>query len=175
MTNVFSSSDVSCVQEINAESTVDETRAWLQANRFHTYVNLFTNYTGADMLRLARPDMVQILGPADGIRLHNALQSRAARPLLTLYVSLQSAQENSGMREYHAVFLEILNLSELKKKLAARCGLTPEQIMAVYRQGPTGIYVLVEDEMVMNLMEEQHFVIELMREEQSNRYRVILK
>ena len=61
------------------------------------------------------------------------MSPRAVRPLLTLYVSLQSAQENSGMREYHAVFLEILNLSELKKKLAARCGLTPEQIVAVYR------------------------------------------
>lgn len=31
---------------------------------------------GADLLRLTKQDMIQILGPADGIRLHNSLQAR---------------------------------------------------------------------------------------------------
>lgn len=31
---------------------------------------------GADLLKLTREDLVQICGPADGIRLYNALKSR---------------------------------------------------------------------------------------------------
>lgn len=58
---------------------------------------------------------------------------RAARPLLTMYVCLESAQQNSGMKEYYAMFLEALNLDELRKKLAVKCSLSVEQIVAVYR------------------------------------------
>ncbi|XP_032233782.1 transcription factor CP2 isoform X2 [Nematostella vectensis] len=119
--------------ELTSESSIEETRVWLQANRFHNYVSMFANYTGADLLRLTRQDVIQILGPADGIRLHNALQSRAARPLLTLYVSLESTQQVSGMKEYHAMFLEALTLHHLRKKLANKCSITEDQIVAVYR------------------------------------------
>lgn len=33
-------------------------------------------FVGADLLKLTREDLVQICGPADGIRLYNALKSR---------------------------------------------------------------------------------------------------
>lgn len=42
--------------------------------------------SGGDLLRLTRDDLIQICGLADGIRLNNALQSRAVRPRLTVYV-----------------------------------------------------------------------------------------
>ena len=58
---------------------------------------------------------------------------RAARPLLTMYICLESAQQNSGMKEYYAMFLDALSLGELRKKLALKCNLSMEQIVAVYR------------------------------------------
>ena len=58
---------------------------------------------------------------------------RAARPLLTMYICLESAQQNSGMKEYYATYLEALNLSELRKKLALKCNLSVEQVVAIYR------------------------------------------
>jgi len=165
---------ITCCTELTSESTVDETRAWLQNNRFQNYLSMFANYTGGDLLRLTKQDMIQILGPADGIRLHNSLQARAARPLLTMYICLDSAQQNSGMKEYYAMYLEALNLGELRKKLALKCNLSVEQIVAIYRQGPTGIYVLVDDEMVRNFVDEGHFIVQLVREE-DNTYQAILK
>ncbi|XP_078376231.1 transcription factor CP2-like isoform X2 [Oculina patagonica] len=158
---------------LTSESSVDETRLWLQNNRFQNYLIMFANYTGADLLRLTKQDMIQIMGPADGIRLHNSFQARAARPLLTMYICLESAQENSGMKEYYAMFLEALSIGELRKKLALKCNLSVEQIVAIYRQGPTGIYVLVDDEMVRNFVDEGHFIVQLVRED--NTYQVILK
>lgn len=165
---------ITCCTELTSESTVEETRVWLQNNRFQNYLPMFVNYTGADLLRLSKQDMIQILGPADGIRLHNSLQARAARPLLTVYICLDSSQQNSGMKEYHAMYLETLNLGELRKKLALKCNLGVEQVVAIYKQGPTGIYVLVDDEMVRNFMDEGHFIVQLVREK-DNTYQVILK
>lgn len=159
--------------ELTSQSTVNETRVWLQNNRFQNYTTMFANYTGADLLRLSKQDMVQILGPADGIRLHNSLQARAAHPLLTLYICMESAQQNSGMKEYYAMYLEALTLVELRKKLALKCSLSVEQIVGIYRQGPTGIYVLVDDEVVRNFVDEGHFIVQLVRGKDT--YQVILK
>ncbi|XP_027060557.1 upstream-binding protein 1-like, partial [Pocillopora damicornis] len=170
------SPSTTCGMGLTSDSSVDETRVWLQNNRFQNYLNMFANYTGGDLLRLTKQDMIQIMGPADGIRLHNALQARAVRPLLTMYICLESAQQNSGMKEYHAMFLEALSLSELRKKLALKCNLNAEQIVAIYtfRQGPTEIYVLVDDEMVRNFADEGHFIVQLVRED-DNTYQLILK
>lgn len=58
---------------------------------------------------------------------------RAAHPLLTLYICMDSAQQNSGMKEYYAMYLEALTLVELRKKLALKCSLSVEQIVGIYR------------------------------------------
>ncbi|XP_031558197.1 transcription factor CP2-like isoform X2 [Actinia tenebrosa] len=166
---------VSCTLELTSKSSVEETRAWLQENRFAHYLNMFTNFTGSDLLRLSRDDTIQLLGPADGIRLHNALQSRATRPLLTIYISLESTQQDSGMKEYHGVYLEALTVNHLTNKLAKKCSLADDQIVAIYRQGPTGIYILVDDQMIRNFGDEAHFVLQLLRERDGNTYRIILK
>lgn len=50
-----------------------------------------------------------------------------------MYICLDSAQQNSGMKEYYAMYLEALNLGELRKKLALKCNLSVEQLVAIYR------------------------------------------
>lgn len=57
-------------------SSAEETNSWLITNRFNTYVNTFANFSGADILRLSRDDLIQICGLADGIRLYNALHAK---------------------------------------------------------------------------------------------------
>ncbi len=76
---------------------VNETRQWLINNRFTSYTSLFSNFSGkrfdsiiiiivvitfflcsegSDFLRLSRKDLMDICGPADGIRMFNALHSQ---------------------------------------------------------------------------------------------------
>ncbi|XP_048338730.1 transcription factor CP2-like [Sphaerodactylus townsendi] len=57
-------------------TTPQEAQQWLLRNRFSTFSRLFTNFSGADLLKLTREDVIQICGPADGIRLFNALKGR---------------------------------------------------------------------------------------------------
>ncbi|CAG5116639.1 unnamed protein product, partial [Candidula unifasciata] len=52
-----------------------EVSQWLHYHRFSNYVRVFQNFSGADLLRLSRDDLIQICGLADGIRLDNALQA----------------------------------------------------------------------------------------------------
>uniref|UniRef100_A0A8C0KTR9 Transcription factor CP2 n=1 Tax=Canis lupus dingo TaxID=286419 RepID=A0A8C0KTR9_CANLU len=146
-------------------TTPQEAQQWLHRNRFSTFTRLFTNFSGADLLKLTRDDVIQICGPADGIRLFNALKGRMVRPRLTIYVCQESLQlreqqqqqqqqqqkhedgdSNGTFFVYHAIYLEELTAVELTEKIAQLFSISPRQISQIYKQGPTGIHVLISDE-----------------------------
>uniref|UniRef100_A0AAZ3PIY4 Upstream-binding protein 1 n=1 Tax=Oncorhynchus tshawytscha TaxID=74940 RepID=A0AAZ3PIY4_ONCTS len=144
-------------------ATIQETQMWLVKNRFNSYARLFSHFSGFDLLKLTRDDLVQICGAADGIRLFNTLKSRSVCPRLTLYVCQECEVEspllerrcNSQNRErsdtphlyvYHALYLEELTAAELIRKMACVCSVPLGHINQVYRQGPTGIHILLSDQ-----------------------------
>uniref|UniRef100_A0A674MQG3 Transcription factor CP2 n=1 Tax=Takifugu rubripes TaxID=31033 RepID=A0A674MQG3_TAKRU len=143
---------------------------------------------GADLLKLTREDVIQICGPADGIRLFNALKGRVVRPRLTIYVCQESQQtrEQQVKHEngdaaintffvYHAIYLEEPTAAELTEKLAQLFNISPIQISQIFKQGPTGIHVLVSDEMIQNFQDEVCFVLDTMKDDTNDGYHIILK
>ncbi|XP_063110819.1 alpha-globin transcription factor CP2 isoform X2 [Cavia porcellus] len=175
-------------------TTPQEAQQWLHRNRFSTFTRLFTNFSGADLLKLTRDDVIQICGPADGIRLFNALKGRMVRPRLTIYVCQESLQlreqqqqqqqqpqqkhedgeSNGTFFVYHAIYLEELTAVELTEKIAQLFSISPRQISQIYKQGPTGIHVLISDEMIQNFQEEACFILDTMKETNDS-YHIILK
>uniref|UniRef100_A0A3Q0STU4 Upstream-binding protein 1 n=1 Tax=Amphilophus citrinellus TaxID=61819 RepID=A0A3Q0STU4_AMPCI len=167
------------LQQLSPTASIQDTQKWLLKNRFSSYTRLFSNFSGSDLLKLTRDDLVQICGPADGIRLFNALKSRSVRPRLTVYVCKESPQESplqgpnaicdyyheseTGLvcfcAVYHALYLEELTAAELIRKMACVCSIPLGTINQVYRQGPTGIHILLSDQMVYNLPDESCFLI----------------
>ncbi|XP_027766704.1 transcription factor CP2-like, partial [Empidonax traillii] len=110
------------------------------------------------------------------------------RPRLTIYVCQESQQVRDPQHEpdegdggagtffvYHAVYLEELTAAELSEKLAQLFRVSAHQIQQIYKQGPTGIHVLVSDEMIQNFPDESCFVLDTMKAESSDSYHVILK
>uniref|UniRef100_A0A670HKF4 Transcription factor CP2 n=1 Tax=Podarcis muralis TaxID=64176 RepID=A0A670HKF4_PODMU len=168
-------------------STPQEAQQWLIRNRFSTFTRLFTNFSGADLLKLTREDVIQICGPADGIRLFNALKGRMVRPRLTIYVCQESQQlreqqkhedgdaANNTFYVYHAIYLEELTAVELTEKIAQLFSISSQQISQIYKQGPTGIHVLISDEMIQNFQDESCFVLDTMKAETNDSYHIILK
>uniref|UniRef100_A0A8D0ELR7 Transcription factor CP2 n=1 Tax=Strix occidentalis caurina TaxID=311401 RepID=A0A8D0ELR7_STROC len=143
---------------------------------------------GADLLKLTREDVIQICGPADGIRLFNALKGRMVRPRLTIYVCQESQQLRDLQQKhedrdtvtstffvYHAIYLEELTAVELTEKLAQLFSISSQQISQIYKQGPTGIHVLISDEMIQNFQDESCFVLDTMKAETNDSYHIILK
>uniref|UniRef100_A0A8C1CEI7 Transcription factor CP2 n=1 Tax=Cyprinus carpio carpio TaxID=630221 RepID=A0A8C1CEI7_CYPCA len=143
-------------QNLLPTATPQEAQQWLHRNRFSPFCRLFTNFSGADLLKLTREDVIQICGPADGIRLFNALKGRVVRPRLTIYVCQESQQAREQHQKhengdgssnaffvYHAIYLEELTAVELTEKLAQLFSISPRQISQIFKQGPTGIHVIL--------------------------------
>ncbi|XP_048455086.1 transcription factor CP2-like protein 1 isoform X2 [Rhincodon typus] len=74
-----------------------EAQQWLHRNRFSAFCQLFFNFSGADLLKMSKEDLIQICGPADGIRLFNAIKGRNVYPKLTIYM----CQEPENNRDNH--------------------------------------------------------------------------
>lgn len=49
---------------------------WLNMHRLGQYTSTFSQFSGADLYRMSKEDLVQICGLADGIRLYNTLHSK---------------------------------------------------------------------------------------------------
>ncbi|EDL08945.1 mCG14775, isoform CRA_d [Mus musculus] len=179
-------------EQIQPSATTQETQQWLLKNRFSSYTRLFSNFSGADLLKLTKEDLVQICGAADGIRLYNSLKSRSVRPRLTIYVcqeqpsstALQGQPQAAGSggesgggtpSVYHAIYLEEMVASEVARKLASVFNIPFHQINQVYRQGPTGIHILVSDQMVQNFQDETCFLFSTVKAENNDGIHIILK
>uniref|UniRef100_A0AAR2JLW6 Upstream-binding protein 1 n=1 Tax=Pygocentrus nattereri TaxID=42514 RepID=A0AAR2JLW6_PYGNA len=152
---------------LSPTASMQDVQQWLHKNRFNSYSRLFTHFSGSDLLKLTREDLVQICGPADGIRLYNALKSRVVRPRLTVYVCQEVSHGESPLLErrchskngehgsptaihvYHALYLEEMTACELTRKISNVLSLPLTHINQVYRQGPTGIHILLSDQVYM--------------------------
>uniref|UniRef100_A0A8C0JEV3 Grh/CP2 DB domain-containing protein n=1 Tax=Chelonoidis abingdonii TaxID=106734 RepID=A0A8C0JEV3_CHEAB len=137
-------------QALSPCASILETQQWLHKNRFSGYCRMLANFTGADLLKLSRSDLIQICGAADGIRLSNALKARCVRPRLTLYMSREPQANGRHTPEDSPpgktkVYLEELTATELTSKLAELLSLPANQIQQVSKQGPTGIHILISD------------------------------
>uniref|UniRef100_A0A673THB8 Transcription factor CP2 n=1 Tax=Suricata suricatta TaxID=37032 RepID=A0A673THB8_SURSU len=116
------------------------------------------------------------------------------RPRLTIYVCQESLQlreqqqqqqqqqqkredgdSNGTFFVYHAIYLEELTAVELTEKIAQLFSISPRQISQIYKQGPTGIHVLISDEMIQNFQEEACFILDTMKAETNDSYHIILK
>uniref|UniRef100_A0A673CAN5 Upstream-binding protein 1 n=1 Tax=Sphaeramia orbicularis TaxID=375764 RepID=A0A673CAN5_9TELE len=164
------------LQQLSPAASIQDAQKWLLKNRFSSYTRLFSHFSGSDLLKLTRDDLVQICGPADGIRLFNALKSRSVRPRLTVYVCQESPRESpllerhstnengehsvsSSLHVYHALYLEELTAAELIRKMACVCSLPLGKINNVYRQGPTGIHILLSDQVTKNKTHTEYYCV----------------
>jgi hypothetical protein len=72
---------------------------WLLANRFGHLLQLFTNYTSNDLLRLSKEDLINLCGAPDGIRCFNIAHNIRIRPKLTIFIRFLNQSY------YSAIFL----------------------------------------------------------------------
>uniref|UniRef100_A0A3B3SZQ7 Transcription factor CP2 n=1 Tax=Paramormyrops kingsleyae TaxID=1676925 RepID=A0A3B3SZQ7_9TELE len=123
---------------------------------------------------------------------HNSfpVAERVLRPRLTVYVCQESQQVREQQQQqkqengeatgstfyvYHAIYLEDLTAVELTEKIAQLFSISPQQISQIFKLGPTGIHVLVSDEMIQNFQDETCFILDTMKAETNDGYHIILK
>ncbi|XP_063631462.1 transcription factor CP2-like protein 1 isoform X2 [Cydia splendana] len=136
-----------------AEAGAGDTAAWLARHRFAQHATTFANFSGADLLRLSRDDIIQICGLADGIRLFNALHAKRIEPRLTVYVS-------AGGGVYSALYLHSCRAAELLHKLQALHRAHAQghkEVDTVLVSGPNGALVRLTDELVRHLPDKSTY------------------
>ncbi|XP_069964719.1 protein grainyhead isoform X2 [Bactrocera oleae] len=92
------------------ESSPSQVAQWLSHHRLTSYLSTFAHFSGSDIMRMSKEDLVQICGLADGIRMFNILRAKTIAPRLTLYVSLDG-------NSYNAIYLLSNTSKELMQKL----------------------------------------------------------
>ncbi|XP_037942298.1 upstream-binding protein 1-like isoform X2 [Teleopsis dalmanni] len=95
---------------ITPETTPVQVTQWLTNHRLTAYLTTFTHFSGSDILRMSKEDLIQICGLADGIRMFNILRAKAIKPRLTIYVSIDG-------HNYNAIYLIANTSKELTQKL----------------------------------------------------------
>ncbi|XP_072767364.1 transcription factor CP2-like protein 1 isoform X2 [Anoplolepis gracilipes] len=159
-----------CLTELPPDANATQTTAWLRASRFNAFESTFASFSASDILRLSREDLIQICGVADGIRLFNTLHSKAPTPKLTLYFSLES---NGSL--WRVTYLDNLTSAALTNKLLNTLNLSPDRLHSILFLGPQGIHVLVTDELVANMKDESMYLVEIIKDPASERYKLLIK
>ncbi|KAA8577555.1 hypothetical protein FQN60_017474, partial [Etheostoma spectabile] len=137
-----------CSEHLLPSTPPQDAQQWLHRHRFSPFSRLFCSFSGADLLRMSREDLIQICGPADGIRLFNTMKGRCIQPRLTIYVCQQQARHQPTTKPgagdiYHALYLEELTLLDLSEKIAS--------------------------------LDETSFILSIIRDENTNGFHVVLK
>jgi hypothetical protein len=102
---------------LSASASVEAVTQWLSRNRFGALLSSFRNYSGRDLLRLSREDVISLCGLSDGLRLYNDLHMAVVAPRTTFYVALKDTNK------YDALFLEDLTVDEFIHRFALCIGL----------------------------------------------------
>lgn len=92
---------------------------------------------------------------------------RSIAPKLTMYV----CRENSSV--YHALYLNAHSSAELCLKLCGIIGVPNDQVRSVYLQGPHGIHVHLNDDVIRHVKEESMFSVDVAAD--NSAYVVVLK
>ncbi|KAG8446768.1 hypothetical protein GDO86_014290 [Hymenochirus boettgeri] len=167
-------------QSLGPSASITETQQWLVRNRFSNYCRTFSNFTGADILKLSRKDLTQICGVADGIRLAHSLTARSVRPRSTLYISTERTEKKHSSNDtsqtvYQEVYLEDMTAAELTTKIADLFGIPANHIQRISKTGPQGIHILLTDTMVRHITDESCFTASLQKLPDSDGYHCILQ
>ena len=158
-----------------------QTQEWLELNRFQNFMKTLNSFSGADLLALSRDDIIQICGPAEGIRLYNALRAKLRHPRLTLYLTSALHTDDTSFPVYKAFYLEQACVAELLKAVKEclyedRDIAKQTQIARIlYQPRCSNIHVLVSDEVVAQMKDESSFIISLIKQNNMESYQVVLK
>lgn len=97
---------------ITANSNCAEVVSWMTGNRFGHLIKTFSNFSGSDLLRLSKAELIEICGLIDGLRLYNNLQSQPIKPRRVLYVCYKTSEI------FHPIYLYDVSLKELLRELS---------------------------------------------------------
>jgi transcription factor CP2-like protein len=150
----------------SAHFSPESVRRWLIRNRFGATKTLW-DFSGLDLLRLSKEELIEMCGLAEGIRLYNALHYK-----ITYYVTLTNFNESSrDMKNgpestlFHPVCLSSPSIAELTSVLGSifstnfqsDCLLAERLFLSVNAPGNVRIRVNLTEQLLSTLKDQTAF------------------
>ncbi|KAI1302401.1 Transcription factor CP2 [Halotydeus destructor] len=144
---------------------LDEVKSWLHRHRFEKLLPTFLDYKYAEMTKLSKGDMIDMCGMQDGVRLYNALHREMCKPVLILYVAIDttgfkdvlSALDDEPLKAFNAIYLERKSVEELSLKLSELFTSNSNRGLELFVIGPGGIRIRCTDRFIDNMTNESAF------------------
>jgi len=137
----------------------ETTAGWLAYNRYGQHVKTFTDYDARDLLRLAKDDLIQMVGLVDGVRLHNDLHMRPVAPRLILYLAQR------GETVFSPVLLLEVTVAELIASVAELLQVPVGLFNKVIIVGPKKIHIKLTDDFLRYQRPDSAFQYTLVHDE----------
>jgi len=137
----------------------DTVATWLAYHRYNEHLKTFQNCDAQDLLRFAKSELVQIVGPIDGIRLYNDLHLTPVSPRLVLYI----AQKDDSI--FNPILLREVTTLELGKTLASTFKILEKYTMKIIASGPNKIPVRMTDEYLRYQDAESAYLVTFLYDE----------
>ncbi|CAH8850996.1 unnamed protein product [Trichobilharzia szidati] len=153
---------------VHCDMTAVQITDWLCQSNFENLVETFKNFTGRDMLRLAKEDLLSICGSLEGLRLYNSLYNKPTVPRCTLYMCLK------GEIIYHAVMLYEMTTHELHNRIASILSCRQDHIKIICLIAENDIPVLLTDELIVQLKDKSIYQIGVNRICNNNNNKILL-
>ncbi|KAM7536939.1 hypothetical protein Aperf_G00000075639 [Anoplocephala perfoliata] len=168
--NTFMTSGRKTRPVFRADMSRKAVSCWLRAAGFGSLRSKFAKFTGADMLRLNRRDLVLLCGTVEGIRLSNALLQKPPRATCTIFVRRDSESV------FQAVYLNQQTESELRIRLSSYLQLSvpPQNVSIVLRKSPN-LDIAVNDEMVAYFDDQSCFMVKVSETSPEDKVVVFMK
>jgi len=131
----------------------------LAYNRYGQHVKTFTDYDARDLLRLAKDDLIQMVGLVDGVRLHNDLHMRPVAPRLILYLAQR------GETVFTPVLLLEVTVAELIASVAELLQVPVGLFNKVIIVGPKKIHIKLTDDFLRYQRPDSAFQYTLVHDE----------
>ncbi|VDO08787.1 unnamed protein product [Rodentolepis nana] len=129
---------------------------WLRVAGFGSLRSKFAKFTGADMLRLSRRDLVLMCGTMEGIRLSNALLQKPPRATCTIFVKKESESV------FQSIYLYQQTESELRIRLSSYLKLSTslQNISIILKKSPN-LDIAINDEMVAYFDDQSCYTVQV--------------
>uniref|UniRef100_A0A5K3FVG4 SAM_3 domain-containing protein n=1 Tax=Mesocestoides corti TaxID=53468 RepID=A0A5K3FVG4_MESCO len=158
------------VRAFRADMSRTAVGSWLRASGFGSLRSKFAKFSGADMLRLGRRDLVLLCGAVEGIRLSNAIMQKPPRPICTIFVRKESESI------FHAIYLYQQTEAELRIRLLSYLKLNHStHNVVIVMKTPHNFDVAITDEVVSYFDDQSCFTVHAQEPDAEKKVTVSIK
>ncbi|KAF1741978.1 hypothetical protein MXB_904, partial [Myxobolus squamalis] len=106
----------------------NELNEWLKSNRFEDASKILKNFSGSELVKLKKDELIELIGIADSIRFRNLLETSESNEIKTIYITLLNGNGEIVKDSQKSCILKTSSVTSLIDT-ASKCIEFPKEII----------------------------------------------